>query len=897
MKILKLSIKNVNSLKGEFCIDFESFDEGIFAITGATGAGKSTILDSICASMYARTPRLKNISELMSKHTGDFYCESEFEIEGKRYKSRFSQRRANAKSDGKLQNPKMILSDDSGNIIEESVKKVPKAIEKITGLDFDRFTKSIVLAQGNFDAFLKANSKEKAELLEKITSSKIYSLISKRVYELHKEEKVKIGSLLNSIENIEVLKEEEKEELKSKIKELKDKKENLLKSIESLQKEINEAQKIKDILSQIEALEKEEEEILKLEEENEKKFKTLKKALKANKVINEWERYKEKDKKFKNIAKKIENFLKTDKISKERLEDILKEIKERIKALEKERENTKEIIKNLQKSKPKTIDLTSLFEEKERISKEESFLENIKRDLKDFQIIKEKLETLNKEKKIKEKELKETQDMLDIISKDINYEKAILEEKEKRKELGLKIISLEEERKRLKENEPCPLCGSKTHPWANKKNPNISKLEKEIKDIKQKIENLTKEYLKISKQKSSTKTTLQNLKNTIKDLENQKERLSKNIDSLNPEKIDEEIKKVQKLKDEIQKEIKKGELLNKEAKKTEERIISLEKESIQTKHLIKELENKIEKIEELKENFLKNKKELQKAKEDFYLKLKSQNFTDIEDFQKSILNQNEIEKIESKKNEIEKKKVQIEAKLNDKKNQIKDKSFKEEDFINKKREIKELEEERDEIIQTIASFKERLSNNEKNENKIKSIKEEIERKQKEFKTLDMLNTLIGSSDGGKYRKFASLITLDMLISIANHHLKSLNDRYTLKRGEKELDIEIIDGYQADIKRPIETLSGGESFIVSLSLALALSDLVSDKTKIGSLFLDEGFGTLDSETLEAVLSALNSLKNQGRIVGIISHLEALKDRINRQIKIIKLQGGVSRIEIV
>ncbi|MFE8645317.1 AAA family ATPase [Sphingomonas sp. NCPPB 2930] len=150
-----------------------------------------------------------------------------------------------------------------------------------------------------------------------------------------------------------------------------------------------------------------------------------------------------------------------------------------------------------------------------------------------------------------------------------------------------------------------------------------------------------------------------------------------------------------------------------------------------------------------------------------------------------------------------------------------------------------------------------------------------------------LNGLIGSADGAKYRKFAQGLTLDHLVHLANRQLGRLQARYRLaRRAAGDLELEVVDTWQADATRDTRTLSGGESFLVSLALALALSDLVSHKTSIDSLFLDEGFGTLDAETLEIALDALDSLNAGGKTIGIISHVEALKERIPVQIRVRK-----------
>ncbi|AXX84644.1 AAA family ATPase [Aliarcobacter skirrowii] len=211
MKILKIKLLNINSLKGEFEVDFEKFlkDESLFAITGPTGAGKSTILDVITCALYGRTARLTNPNELMSRHTGECLCEVEFEVKGKVYRSSWSQKRARKSSDGAFQSAKMEISEvETGKVLESYLSKVPKYIEDLSGLDFDRFIQSMMLAQGSFDAFLKAKENERSSLLEKITGTQIYKQISQEIYQTYtrKNDEIKLDE--NLLGNIELLSNE-----------------------------------------------------------------------------------------------------------------------------------------------------------------------------------------------------------------------------------------------------------------------------------------------------------------------------------------------------------------------------------------------------------------------------------------------------------------------------------------------------------------------------------------------------------------------------------------------------------------------------------------------------------------------------------------------------------------
>jgi len=189
-----------------------------------------------------------------------------------------------------------------------------------------------------------------------------------------------------------------------------------------------------------------------------------------------------------------------------------------------------------------------------------------------------------------------------------------------------------------------------------------------------------------------------------------------------------------------------------------------------------------------------------------------------------------------------------------------------------------------------------LAQDQQQRNEQQALLAEIVKQQAELDDLAHLNGLIGAADGAKFRRFAQGLTLSHLVYLANQQLNRLHGRYQLQRQQSDsLALEVLDTWQADSVRDTKTLSGGESFLVSLALALALSDLVSAKTSIDSLFLDEGFGTLDNDTLEVALTALDSLNASGKMIGVISHVDALKKRIDVQLEVKKHSGlGVSEL---
>lgn len=183
-----------------------------------------------------------------------------------------------------------------------------------------------------------------------------------------------------------------------------------------------------------------------------------------------------------------------------------------------------------------------------------------------------------------------------------------------------------------------------------------------------------------------------------------------------------------------------------------------------------------------------------------------------------------------------------------------------------------------------------------NKRRIGSLLQAIEKREEIVENWAKLNEIIGSADGKKFRQIAQEYTLDVLLSYANVHLEMLSKRYVLQRIPNSLGLQVIDQDMGDEVRTVYSLSGGESFLVSLALALGLASLSSSRMKVESLFIDEGFGSLDPATLNIAMDALERLHNQGRKVGVISHVQEMTERIPVQIKVSKQQSGRSKVEI-
>jgi exonuclease SbcC len=213
--------------------------------------------------------------------------------------------------------------------------------------------------------------------------------------------------------------------------------------------------------------------------------------------------------------------------------------------------------------------------------------------------------------------------------------------------------------------------------------------------------------------------------------------------------------------------------------------------------------------------------------------------------------------------------------------------------------ISSLTNERDIHLSTLGKLQQQLLQHQQNKERIAGIIAQMSQMQQLQKHYATLNNMIGDSTGNKFNNIIQRITLRHLFNMTNQRLLTLMDRYQVDLGGdgQEDEIWVIDMYMGDEKRTINSVSGGERFVISLAMALALSDLASNNVKIDSLFIDEGFGSLSPEDLDNAISMLERMQVENeKTIGIISHVESLKERISTQIQVQKLQNGESTLQL-
>jgi len=1073
MRILQVRFKNLNSLVGEWQIDLmhPAFaSDGIFAITGPTGAGKTTILDAICLALYGRTPRLNKVTksgnEIMSRQTGECFAEVTFETQTGRYRCHWSQHRARKKPDGELQAPKHeIANADSGEIFESKIRGVADQIESATGMDFDRFTRSMLLAQGGFAAFLQAAPDDRAPILEQITGTEIYSQISIRVHERQREEREKMNLLQAETAGIVILDPEQEKEIGQALETKQEEEIDLaaksadtgkaiawLTTIDGLKKEIvnlaDEASKLQGDIEafkpnreklnralsaasldgayatltatrkqqaddraalkteeealpglefsakeQVEALKSAEQQTVRAKEELKAAAPTLQKVRSLDqKLADQKKAVSEGDEGCKKDAAKI------DADKKARLEEQEKRSKahetlDLVDGYIKEHAQDEWLISGLAGIEEQ---LSGLLSKQNEIVQKEADQETATTAL---ELATKSLDDRQKQSGIRKQELEEASKQIqqgkDALSQLLGDR--LLREYRTEKETLLremafltKIAELEDHRAKLEDGKPCPLCGATEHPFAEGNVPVpdeteqkidaltrlISKAEDQEAAIKklEEAESLARKNLTEAEKlesaaandKRAAEKALADVKEGLKKLRNDftelKQAVSVKLQPLGITEIADS--NISSLLESLRKRLKAWQFQAKKKSEVEKQIADLDSEMKRLDAVIetqsnalaekrerleilkkdhtnrgderkelygdkcpddeelrlnkavsdaevvekeaRDLHNELQKklntakthVESLKKRIDQREPELKKAETEFSAALETVGFSDEEQFFESRLTVGQRNDLSAKAKELDDSQTDLKARQKDRETRLATeiaRKVTEKSLEELEPQFKEYEDSLKELRDIIAGLKHKLTENTAAKERIRAKQTAIEAQKKECCRWENLHELIGSADGKKYRNFAQGLTFEMMIGHANRQLQKMTDRYLLVRDPAQpLELSVVDNYQAGEIRSTKNLSGGESFIVSLSLALGLSHMASKKVRVDSLFLDEGFGTLDEEALDTALETLAGLQQDGKLVGVISHVPALRERIPAQIQITPKSSGNSTI---
>lgn len=1073
MKILQLRFRNLNSLQGEWFIDFSAPDfaaNGIFAITGPTGSGKSTILDAICLALYGETPRLDKIAgssnEIMSRKTGECFAEVVFESQKGRFKCHWSQRRAKKKADGNLQAPEHEIADDkTGEVLETRRTEVLKAVEEKTGMNFLRFTRSILIAQGGFAAFLQASTNERAPILEQITGTDIYCSISKKVFERQREEKGKLDQLSAAASGIILLSPDDEAQIRHDMASKQQEEGIYSQKLEDSNKALQWLNTIAALRSELTGIKQEAAAIAEKTEAFKLQREKLGMAVQAAELDADYtslimtrsqqsadaESLKDNEnslpglisiqsdhQKLLESAEKqttdLKNLLKDQQPLLQKVRSLDLHITEKGKAVEAVAAECKKFASQIEEnadSQTKTVAAQKLAQSEleknsayliahahdETLVSQYAAIAELVGSLQGLAMeLQSRREDLEKEQLQVKKAVKELQ-ARDQEFKDCSEEvaafgkEACKKNEELQKLLGERklpeyrleynhllkeagyirtINDLAGARENLEDGKPCPLCGALEHPFAVGNIPELSenekkssaiavlieqaeKLESEIKDfqetekkLEKKLTDSEKKQLQarlakevsekscVEKQALFDEVNLKNIKSReavlaklhghgireIPDndvaalLESLQARLQawqgkqaarseieSRLNQLASElkgredliaSIAANLSGKKTILSDMQQEharlqAERSELFGNRNPDTEEMQLAkqietseksgkLARESCENaKVRVAEIQNMVRKLQE---SIAKRAAELVSLERGFALNLDRKGFADEAVFVACRLPVEQRRILAEQAQSLDEKKADAATRLLDRETRLKA----EQELNLTTATLEELKPvvaanaARLKVIgEELGGFKQKLADNQKAADLIRGRKVLIDRQAVECQKWDRLNLLIGSKEGLKYQLFAQGLTFGIMVKHANEQLKKMTDRYLLAQDKEQLlELKVLDKYQGGEVRSTKNLSGGESFIVSLALALGMADMASCKVRVDSLFLDEGFGTLDDDALQIALDTLTGLQQDGKLIGVISHVPALKERISTQINVQKGPGGRSTI---
>jgi len=954
MKILAIRLKNLTSIEGTVEVDFMAeplHSAGIFAISGPTGAGKSTLLDALCLALYDKAPRFatsvenvnladvgdnqinqSDVRNLLRRGTSDGYAEVDFlGIDGRRYRSRWSVRRTRNKINGSLQPQTLEVKElDTEKEFQGTKKELLIQLVELVGLTYEQFTRTVLLAQNDFATFLKSKGAAKAELLEKLTGTGVYSRISQEVYARNKAAQEEVTLIQNRMNVIELMPEEELLALQ-KEKELSIEKRAA--GIKLLAEQNEQLNVVRSLKIQEELWKKKQQE----EQEEQAREKVLQGALASQEegLVHfkaQWEAIQPDLKKARQLDVQIQSqqssYIQSQQILQAANRQVAEQEQKMRVAAEQlqvsysslnrllshvgieealQLEQVEEILRQEESklaaatstNEERLLRLNSfgyplLAEEQVKLQKELTRQQNIRQLTETQTKAKTEIERLEKEVANCLKQLTEQETALKVTQR--LYENA-------RMAVGKDVKAL---RRQLQEGEACPVCGSTAHPYHQEQ----EVVDTLFRSIEQEYNVASTNYQQMNNRSIALQRDLAHQKTVDGQIAEQLAALYKaGIEAGNEEQIqrrlaelaerileyrnlyaewqrgDEETKKIRTHCEALRENVSLCRLAMQKVSSAKEQLVILQNAASAELKRFEVIEKALNVLRQERSQLLKGKSadeaEAAVAKREKELNLA------LEKARK------EVEAVHNRLSGLQGEMKQIALAIGELQEQYK--KIESPELLPEI--IKKQQEENLNIERALSTMEARLLQQAKNKLTVEQIAKELAEKQTVAERWAKLNKLIGSADGAKFKVIAQSYTLNLLLLHANQHLSYLSKRYKLQQVPDTLALQVIDCDMCDEIRTVYSLSGGESFLISLALALGLSSLSSNNLKVESLFIDEGFGSLDAESLRTAMEALEQLQMQGRKIGVISHVQEMSERISVQVQVHKKVNGKSVLTVV
>lgn len=995
MMPISLTLSAFGPYPDTITIDFESFQEdGLFLITGPTGSGKTMIFDAMIFALYGKTSgQIRQTDSLRCDHALNeipTFVEFSFSLHQQNYTIK---RNPKYYLEGKKtpKQPSALLTLPDGKMVE-GIKEVNQKMISLLGVDDQQFKQICMIAQGEFTKLIMASSDEREKVLRELFHSETYQKLEEKLKVHLKTYQDKYDLLLNKRKDLmQELQVEDHQEYLSKQtkliasqqKEYDDLKKDLDQKKQQLQLYRLQNQRLiqlKDLKQQFQDLKKQENDYQELN----KTVDTLKKAQETNYLYIS---YIKQQKKLQTLKLNQEDFLKQlKKLEKDYQEKKVQANTLTVKQQTKEKlqnqiQETKQLINQIYQYQNDYQNLQTLKqqyrmldeEHKLFLKKKEKFENGLQRDQEriqseqqvqsKYELIKQQYVRLN-EQKVKVHQLSDYYDQIlklnenksdlqeeyTVVEKQVDHEKMQYNQMEKlyfRKQAG--IFALQ-----LKEDQPCPICGSLHHPHPaqiEKEDITKEKLDQQAKKVKQQEHRLQDILQKILLSNQKKEMLVKQTKQLSSELNIQeeisKEIFIKELDHLSKDEkrmkkeyleLQDELKYIQKLKKSVALSLKDMSTYeSKELKQAQ----SLENIQVQIHQLSGKLDDSLRQYEIGEVN--KNYQQVQKE----YRQLSLEIETIQQDYEKVKNKYLEIKTKISSLNQQIIQEQEIYDELDNKYHTALDAFINEEEFLNLKTQINQisiLEKKYQDYLISLKSLNEQIISlenevkdstyvdlsslsetikevnqqlREKNDD-LEKLKIDYSLKEKMIKDIQKINQQL-EKDEDTYQRYLDLYNLasgknnarvsieryvlatyfENMLIYANVIMKQLSQgRYQLLRkddagkgrSQQGLELDVFDQESGNI-RSIKTLSGGESFKAALSLALGLSRMVQDYAggiELNTLFIDEGFGSLDSQSLDQAMNCLMELHHENKLIGIISHVSDLKDRIERQLVVERKQ---------
>lgn len=874
MKLSKLTLQGFTCFKERTSIDFSNLQ--LFAICGDTGSGKSSLIDAMIYALYGRTPRLtRNISSLVSQGMEKMFVSLKFSVQGKDYKvTRILKQSKKTVSEALL----AIQIDGEWSCLTTGIENTNAELEKIVGLTYEAFTKCIVLPQGQFQNFLQEH-KERQEILIDLLGLDILPLMQAQANETYKTLSLQLQQVSEQYDQMEVdtspeiiqTLKENIETLETSLQKIQEDSELNQKQQQQMQQQLKDIEKIQALQQQVQDLEQQSQQL----QQQENKMKMAKQLQPLSSQIAQYHQ----------LTKQIQGVQQQIQSQQQQEQELLQSIQQQTEKIQQTQQRYNQI-SDLEQQCHQLLNLVPIVQTQ---SQNQQQMQRVQQQIQQIQ---------QQNEQIQQQIIKQQQMLSQQQQYVIQQQQQIEQAQQKAWQTYTQNIT-HALQQRLAIGQPCPVCQNIVHQFPEVVEPpqqenwqyydhRTKQLQQQLQQLQQQLQQTQQQLTQQQSQQKQNQQTWKNLQQQMQMLQAQQNACQQEMQQC-LQKIhipSTQLNDTQQIHYQIQQYQQKIQQIHQNFSEQQTQQKLQQQQQVFIQKTIQDLQTRRNQIQEQYEPVQKSIQEL----------LEQYKIATIQEVQQYIISPSQIQQWEQATLQTN---VQLETMQQQLKEhqatQTQDVSYTtlQNNMQNLQTQYKTLQTQYKETFQQKLQIQQKIEN-------IQQISEQKEQQKEKLQTLQtkteihrILKTTLQSN---AFPKYISNEILKILCEDANQYLQILSEtRYLLQTNQKEIIIQ--DNWNDQQTRTIKTLSGGETFLVSLALALALSQRITQiattnkgHQQLECLFLDEGFDTLDEEHLSNVIQALKNLQNTGKTIGIISHLPILTNFFPQRIHISKTKQG-------